>query len=368
MQPAGTHAGRAERGDQLDRPRFRQDLVAELIDEQGARFIDVMDPDSGNLFRFYEVEYSLACAMDGERDVPGIVKWAQEELGMTPSQQEVRNVIATLGDLGFIDTGAQAASPDLAGGVVVGNQVRGQAAAQVDLGTAGGAPHQRVPSVTPAPDFALGAPGAAARRPHDPVEDVPLGAPGRRPGRPTPSGSPPPMAAAGDEGDVSLDLADHINVGRADVQEAVRASKVMAAVDVPQSVLDAIEDRPTARAASPTVDRPPEILRGPEPRPEMRPEARPEARPEMRPEARPEMRPSEVRVGKSPLTRSPSGPLKPVVELPKPPAHLDKQVPGPAPRPSRVSPVLLVVLVLAVLGGAAYLIYRYLSGPSRRSG
>ena len=41
-----------------------------------------IDPDSGNVFRFYEVEYSLACAMDGERDVAGIVKWAEEELGL----------------------------------------------------------------------------------------------------------------------------------------------------------------------------------------------------------------------------------------------------------------------------------------------
>ena len=82
---------------QLDRPRFRQDLVAEPIDDSGTRFIDVMDPDSGNVFRFFEVEYSLACAMDGERDVPSIVQWAKEELGVAPSPSEVRTVIATLG-------------------------------------------------------------------------------------------------------------------------------------------------------------------------------------------------------------------------------------------------------------------------------
>ena len=91
------------RRDATRSPRFRQDLVAEPIDDGGARFIDVMDPDSGNMFRFYEVEYSLACAMDGERDVAGIVQWAQEELGLTPTPAEVRTVIATLGDLGFID-------------------------------------------------------------------------------------------------------------------------------------------------------------------------------------------------------------------------------------------------------------------------
>src|SRR5688500_18405617 len=94
----------------IDRPRFRQDLVAEPLEDGGAKFIDVMDPDSGQLFRFFEVEYSLACAMDGERDVAGIVKWAEEELGLKPSQNEVRTVVATLGDLGFLERGAAAAA------------------------------------------------------------------------------------------------------------------------------------------------------------------------------------------------------------------------------------------------------------------
>jgi len=82
------------------RPRFRTDLVAEMIEAEGQRFIDVIDPDTGDAFRFYEVEYSLACAMDGERDVAGLARWAQEELGITPSPTELSSVIATLGDLG----------------------------------------------------------------------------------------------------------------------------------------------------------------------------------------------------------------------------------------------------------------------------
>ena len=72
----------------VDRPRFRQDLVAEPIEDGGARFIDVLDPDSGTLFRFFEVEYSLACAMDGQRDVAGIQRWAEEELGLKATSPE----------------------------------------------------------------------------------------------------------------------------------------------------------------------------------------------------------------------------------------------------------------------------------------
>ena len=61
----------------VPRPRFRTDLVAECIEAEGQRFIDVIDPDTGDAFRFYEVEYSLACAMDGERDVQGLAAWAR---------------------------------------------------------------------------------------------------------------------------------------------------------------------------------------------------------------------------------------------------------------------------------------------------
>jgi hypothetical protein len=73
---------------QLERPRFRQDLVAEPVEDGNTRFVDVMDPDNGSVYRFFEVEYSLACAMDGERDVPGILRWAQEELGLSASATE----------------------------------------------------------------------------------------------------------------------------------------------------------------------------------------------------------------------------------------------------------------------------------------
>jgi hypothetical protein len=322
MQPSPSSPAR------YDRPRFRQDLVAELVDEQGARFIDVMDPDSGNLFRFYEVEYSLACAMDGERDVPGIVKWAQEELGMTPSHQEVRTVIATLGDLGFIDTGA-----DLAAGVVVGAPSKTQPSAQLELGRPGSTGPGSGP-LPRAPEYALGAAGPAARRPAEPPDDVALGSPGRAPARVTPG---PPASVASD---VSIDLADHIAVRPADVQEAVRASKVMAAVDVPPGLLEAIEDKPTAPA--------------PYERPDVRVEARPDGRPEPR-DTKPE-----VRVGKSPLTRQ-THPTRPPVELPRAPAapaSSDQPAPVPAAG-ARVSPVLIILLVLVALGAGGFLVWKY---------
>src|SRR6188508_2405255 len=89
----------------MDRPSFRNDLVARPLDDGGQRFIELTDPDSGHSFRFYEIEYAIACAMDGERDVDELADWAKYELGVDPSRDEIQTVIGTLGDLGYLDTG-----------------------------------------------------------------------------------------------------------------------------------------------------------------------------------------------------------------------------------------------------------------------
>ncbi|HSS00194.1 MAG TPA: hypothetical protein VLM79_24220, partial [Kofleriaceae bacterium] len=227
----------------------------------------------------------------------------------------------------------------------------------------GGAP-SRTPGVTPAPEFALGAPGAASRRPVEPVEDVALGAPGRAPARPTPASQPAAAPSApSDAGDMSLDLADHIPVGRADVQEAVRASRVMSAVEVPQSVLDAIEDRPTSPAASPGFDSPPHGVRVPEPRRDLPVPPPPRELREQRIEVK-----QPERVGKSPpAARAPSGPLKPPVELPRQPLPPE---PAPVPEPpsgSKTSRVLVGLLILAAVAVGAYLASRFLFGKTETS-
>ncbi len=390
MQPAPDQTGRSG----LDRPRFRQDLVAEPIEEHGGRFIDVMDPDSGNLFRFYEVEYSLACGMDGERDVAGIVKWAQDELGLTPSAQEVRTVIATLGDLGFIATGVEAAAdgPELATGVVAAAAVAPAMSSDVELGQAGPAVERKEPSAgsrrePSAPAVALGAPGAAPIRSRttEPSAAVALGSPGRAPARATPA---PPVSAAVSS-DVSLDLTDHIAVRRDDVKEAVRASKVMSAVDVPQDLLDALEDRPSAKPEAPPAElkkpearveaKPARIEAKPEARVEAKPEVKPEPRVEAKPAARVEVKPEprvEAKAEVKPEPRVEAKPeakpeprveakpeakpavAKPAVELPKVPVVTDKPTQPTAPR-SGVSPALIVVLILAVLGAAGFAVWKY---------
>src|SRR5688500_4794726 len=97
-----------------DRPIFRTDLVATPIDggNGSERLVEVTDPDSGKSFRFYEVEYAIACAMDGERDVARLVQWANIELGLEPAEAELQTMIGTLGELGYLEgvAGAQPAA------------------------------------------------------------------------------------------------------------------------------------------------------------------------------------------------------------------------------------------------------------------
>lgn len=294
-----------------DRPRLREDLLAEAIEEQGARFVDVIDPDTGSSFRFYDVEYSLACAMDGERDVPGLVKWAQEELGLAPSPSELQSVIATLGELGYL------ASPQAEGRVTpVGMPAVEPTGIEVDLGRFQAPPVAEVPvpaapvelgaagpsaelAPEPAPvDLALGPSGAAA-------DDLPTPDPSRVPTRPsvprasrpklepvraseprieavraepsrgsepkvaTPApvrASEPKVAPAAPRrtseqalranalspvppavSDPSLNLS--LPIRPDDVKEAVRASREMRSVDVPSELMEALEaaERPADR-------------------------------------------------------------------------------------------------------------------------
>lgn len=357
----------------VDRPRFRQDLVAEPIEDGGARFIDVMDPDSGTLFRFFEVEYSLACAMDGQRDVAGIVKWAEEELGLKPSQKEVATVINTLGDLGYLERGAAAAAaasaaaaaqpaaakpsktptpaagikkapeqpslnrwdqPTTMGdtdeylerGVVHGGGRANTPAPDVELGKAGTRP-AGAGDLPRAPELELGAPGvtatAAAARAAGKAEDIALGAPGK----------------TGGASNVEVDLAADMPLSPAAVKEAVRQSQVMKAVDVPPELAD--EMKPAAAAKAETK---------PAAKAETKPAAKAEAKPvEKKPAAKAEAKPIE-----KPVEKKPAEAKKPVEKRP-----VEKSEPIPAAPARGVSPVLIAALVLAILAAGGFALWKF---------
>lgn len=393
-----------------DRPRFRQDLIAEVVEAEGARFIDVGAPDSDNVFRFYEVEYALACAMDGERDVAGIVKWAQEELGVTPSAKEIQSVISTLTDLRFIgpdkaavaaDARVAKAAPtqpeakpaadnDLARGIVVGAKVAARAeppVADVELGASGAKAQPKAAEIPSGADFDLGAPGAqaVAAPPRAPVEDIALGAPGAQAG----AKSKAPAS------DIGMDLSAHMGVGTDDVKEAVRTSKAMTAVDVPKELLEAEAKQP---AKAP--EKQPEAKGGGKGKTEAEKKAQSErdkaaaaakkaadadraaadekaaadkkaqserdkaAAAEKKAAAAAaaaEKKPVEQKQPEKAAEKKPD--KKPAVELPSKRPATEKPVAPPAPA-SGVSPVLVVMLILAIVGAGTFFVWKFVLSDS----
>jgi hypothetical protein len=285
------------------RPRFRNDLVAQPIEDKGQVFVDVTDPDTGTTFRFYEIEYSVACAMDGARDLPELRAWARDEIGVEPTVDELTTVIATLDELGYLDRTGPSPSATIPGGA----QAPGQH--EVELGQAGLSPARSPRELVSAEELELGhagagAPaqatvpatsGAAAETSFDGLLDdeassemsragtspfartgLPIQAdeaeddasptkPALRMGsgealrdraRQTddedgPTNIPAP-ASQFDEDEVSVDLSDHLSIGTDDVKEAVRQSRVM---KVPEALVDAAPPKPAEKAEKPAASK-----------------------------------------------------------------------------------------------------------------
>jgi len=368
----------------ISRPRFRTDLVAECIDADGQRFIDVIDPETGDGFRFYEVEYSLACAMDGARDVPGLVQWAKEELGIEPSRTELEQVITTLDTLGYLDSGRPTREEiELRAGVFAGPPAAMPVpAADVELGMPGGAPQpSELPPVSRA-EYELGdAGGKPTRRMGELSRDeVELGMPGappppepmaslRRATRPDADDDGPthlPAARVADfDDEVSVDLSEHLSIRPSDVKEAVRASRSMKAVEVPPEMLDELgqkEQDAARQAARSAVAAPTEhTLEADEPTP------RPGELPRV-----PERPVVEPRAPEPVAARAPHElPGKPVVvsrrREPAPEKPAEKAVAKPPVEQPRTGPsgLLLVLLALVILGAGAFAVWKYvLSKPA----
>ena len=399
----------------MDRPSFRNDLVARPLDDGGQRFIEVTDPDTGSSFKFYEIEYAIACAMDGERDVGELAEWARLELGLEPSPAELEVVIGTLGDLGYLEgAGGEAAARDMvvpqsakptprmplqrppaaaagAGGVTRGWDVPSEE--EVELGRPGKAPAAAaaagaggvtrgwdVPSVEDEVELGLAGRGEqSARRGNEPraaAGEFELGASGNRgmtdPEAVTFSGAPVPDADAGsihdrdtvqrgavgaDFDDLSTDLSDHVPLAASELKEAVRSSKVMGAVKPPHEQDTQIEGPKVGGVGAKTVMgwQPPAVPPAPAAKPH-------------------------VTVQKQPVPGQPSGP-QPVVGpgrsasptgtpmvLPDKPAEISRphstpiavgepyphQQPQYEQKKSVLVPILLVLILLAAAGGGAY--------------
>jgi len=188
-----------------NKPRFRNDLVAQQLEEEGVQYVDVTDPNSGATFRFYDVEYSIACGMNGERDLSELVDWARADLGIETTPDELATVMSTLAELGYLDAGLElgpSGSPT--------TDEEHEFAPELELGAPGGRPDEQRDTMaegTPTPELELGAPGAAAMsdvhaQRTRPVEAIELGPPGGTPE------AVPTNGAGGSSGAVELGAED----------------------------------------------------------------------------------------------------------------------------------------------------------------
>jgi hypothetical protein len=392
-----------------DRPLFRQDLVAEAIEDNGARYIDVIDPDTGGEFRFFEAEYAVACAMDGERDVAGLVRWAQEELGITPTAAELKNVISTLGGLGYLGARDSIATLpaiptpiDVAIAPVVEAKPPAKEVDSIKVPTVRLVDDDLAPGIiagakpTPAPismgDFELGQPGAIMSTAAEsmPASDFELGNSGATAKKtpPLPKTQGVALGPAGATDEPSLDLMDHVAVKPADVKEAVRASQIMQAVAPPDDDI-AIVATPAKVETKVEAKPQPKVEAKPEPKVEAKPEPKVEAKPEPKVEAKPakadvkpkktdtkvekaDAKPEPVKETKADAkpakeTKADSKGKSPIVDKAKKSetakaaaaAVVPSKVAAPEPAKKGTSGALIALLVLCVLAAGAYFAWKY---------
>jgi hypothetical protein len=197
----------------------------------------------------------------------------------------------------------------------------------VELGSPGVAARPPVAPPIDAPRVELGAAGTSAKAEPPPRSGLGadlLGPAGQHlkptvpvPAIPSSISSQAPMTAVPQVRGVSEDLSDQMAIRVDDVKEAVRASKVMRSVDLPPDVQAALD---SAEVTPPPVMDPPRLPKTPVP---------PIA--DSRPTARPVS--------------------QPVPRMPTPMPVAEEA--------SRTSPILIVLLVLVILGGGAFALWKY---------
>ncbi len=233
-----------------DKPFFRYDLQTEAISEDGQRYVDVTDPVRGSSFRFYEVEYAVACGMDGKRDLEGLVAWAKAELDLKTNTDELGAIVSKLGELSYLSDEALAQASVLpafenAAEVSPFDEItkfsEGQPGIDVELGTSGKSPIEREWDDEPAvsDDVELGNAGSTGfDRSKAPTRNpaVELGLAGTSQDTNEDTASEDPIAEPSRS--VSTDLSQSFRIDKNEVKEAVRASKVMSVATDPTELQD----------------------------------------------------------------------------------------------------------------------------------
>jgi multidrug efflux pump subunit AcrA (membrane-fusion protein) len=92
-------------------PRFRRDMQAANVEDEGVLFVEVTDPRSGKSFRFYDFEHTVALALDG-RPLEVVAATLKEAAELELTRDQIASFADQLQALGFLENGENGPAAD----------------------------------------------------------------------------------------------------------------------------------------------------------------------------------------------------------------------------------------------------------------
>jgi hypothetical protein len=83
--------------------RLKPGLAVTRVEDEGITYYDVLEPESGNSFRFYEHEFLLAQQLEPGRPLADISAWVRRELEVESRPEDVQVFIDKIKELGFLE-------------------------------------------------------------------------------------------------------------------------------------------------------------------------------------------------------------------------------------------------------------------------
>ena len=81
---------------------FRDDLTCTREERQGVAVYHVEDPNTGAVYRLYEIEYLITGKLDGTRDDDEVIAEVKRDYGFTMTDQDFEQFVNQLTERGFV--------------------------------------------------------------------------------------------------------------------------------------------------------------------------------------------------------------------------------------------------------------------------
>ena len=83
--------------------RLKANLVVTCVREGGIPYVDVLEPDTGRSFRFYEHEYLLAKELQPGKPYDELVRFVARRFGFETTPEAIDEFIRSVAEMGFLD-------------------------------------------------------------------------------------------------------------------------------------------------------------------------------------------------------------------------------------------------------------------------